>query len=67
MLFITGTLWGWVEVRPEKQGVMTAALHAMGGAAALQQEPLKQSQQFCRSSGIRFCFAGNPFVHCDWE
>lgn len=35
MLFITGTLWGWVEVRPEKQGVMTAALHAMGGAAAL--------------------------------
>lgn len=35
MLFITGTLWGWVEVRPEKQGVMTVVLHAMGGAAAL--------------------------------
>lgn len=31
MLFITGTLWGWVEARPEKQGLMTIASHTVGG------------------------------------
>lgn len=37
MLFITGTLWGWVEARPEKQGVMSVVSHSAGGVAALQQ------------------------------
>lgn len=37
MLFITGTLWGWVEARPEKQGLLSAVSNAIGGVAALQQ------------------------------
>lgn len=30
MLFITGTLWGWVEAKPEKQGLVTVMSHTMG-------------------------------------
>lgn len=30
MLFITGTLWGWVEARPGKQGLMPVVSHTAG-------------------------------------
>lgn len=54
MLFITGTLWGWVEARPEKQGLMAVVSHTMGVVRLLCSRGIQSSRHVA-------------FVICDYE
>lgn len=64
MLFITGTLWGWVEARPEKQGLMTVVSYTMGGVWLLCSRASERVIMAGLSSQGDFgsCFSGVPLV-----
>lgn len=66
MLFITGTLWGCVEARPGKQGLMAVVSHT-AGVGLLCNGGISNSHwgSLSLQGGLRSCFSGVPLVVCD--
>lgn len=67
MLFITGTLWGWVEARPEKQGLMTVVSHTVEGLwlLCIGASEIVIVAGLSSQGDFESCFSGVPIVICD--